>query len=317
MADAAISIQNLKFRYRGQKRLTLDDISLEIPPGDFLVVMGPSEAGKSTLAATMNGLIPHFFKGKFQGNVTVLGRQTRDARVAELSEQVGIVFQDFEAQLFSTKVDLDVAFGPENFCLPRSVIAERIQKNLERVGLLGLRHRSPSTLSGGQKQKLAIASVLAMDPQILVMDEPTTDLDPASNEEITQGLIGLGLPYRFGFAISTALRMVPMIMANAGTIAQAQRSRGLDLDQGTVLERFRKFLPLLIPVFLSTIRNTHVWGMAIESRGFGARPTRTFYLEMKFKRADISCLIVLFGSLALATYCKIMGYGNIPGLVRF
>ncbi len=136
------------------------------------------------------------------------------------------------------------------------------------------------------------------------------------SEEITQGLIGLGLPYRVGFAISTALRMVPMIVANAYTIIQAQRSRGLDLEQGSLLERFRKFLPLLIPVFLSTIRNTHVWAMAIESRGFGARPKRTFYLEMKFKKADFFGLIILGIVFALATYGKIAGYGEIPGLIR-
>jgi energy-coupling factor transport system permease protein len=137
------------------------------------------------------------------------------------------------------------------------------------------------------------------------------------NEEITQGLIGLGLPYRFGFAVSTALRMVPTIAASAFTIAQAQRSRGLDLDHGNVLERFRKYLPLLIPVFLSTIRNTHVWGMAIESRGFGARPRRTFYLEMKFRKADFLCMIVIAAALVGATACKILGYGEIPGLIRF
>ncbi len=115
------------------------------------------------------------------------------------------------------------------------------------------------------------------------------------NEEITQGLIALGLPYRFGFAISTALRMVPMIVASAYTIAQAQRSRGLDLDHGNLVERLRKFLPLLLPIFLTTIRNTHIWAMAIASRGFGARPTRTFYLEMKFRQADVLCLILLAG----------------------
>ncbi len=137
------------------------------------------------------------------------------------------------------------------------------------------------------------------------------------NEEITQGLIALGLPYRFGFAVSTALRMVPTILASAHTIAQAQRSRGLDLDHGSLMERLRKFLPLLIPVFLSTIRNTHVWGMAIESRGFGARPRRTYYLEMRFRQADWLWMIALATAFAGATACKILGYGDIPGLVRF
>jgi energy-coupling factor transport system ATP-binding protein len=176
----AVIIRDLSYRYRGTKRLALSSISLEVGQGDFVVVMGPSEAGKSTLAACINGLVPHFFKGKFQGDVIVLDKNTRAATVAEMSEQVGMVFQDFEAELFSTNVELEVAFGPENFAVSRDEIARRIDENLRLVGLEHLRNRPPSTLSGGQKQKLAIASVLAMNPRVLVMDEPTTDLDPIS-----------------------------------------------------------------------------------------------------------------------------------------
>ena len=146
--------------------------------------MGPTEAGKSTLAATINGLVPHFFKGRFDGTVTVLGRNTREASVAELSERVGMVFQDFEAQLFSTNVELEVAFGPENLGLLREEMVRRVDESLRLVGLTGFKHRSPATLSGGQKQKLAIASILALKPELLVMDEPTTDLDPESKKEI-------------------------------------------------------------------------------------------------------------------------------------
>lgn len=180
MAEMIVSIQELKYRYRGQKEFALDGINLELSRGEFLVVMGPSEAGKSTLAATINGLIPHFQKGKLLGDVTVMGRNTRENTVAQMSEIVGMVFQDFEAQLFSTNVELEVAFGPENFAIDREEIGRRINENLEYVGLDAFRHRPPSTLSGGQKQKLAIASVLALKPSVLVMDEPTTDLDPIS-----------------------------------------------------------------------------------------------------------------------------------------
>jgi energy-coupling factor transport system ATP-binding protein len=180
MAEPVISIKNLSYRYRGQKERALEDISLDISQGDFLVVMGPSEAGKSTLAATINGLVPHFFRGKFEGQVDVYGKNTQDHTVAVMAEEVGMVFQDFEAQLFSTNVELEVAFGPENFAVARDEIERRIEKNLHLVGLEEYRNRPPSTLSGGQKQKLAIASVLAMQPKILVMDEPTTDLDPIS-----------------------------------------------------------------------------------------------------------------------------------------
>ncbi|MGC9398341.1 MAG: ABC transporter ATP-binding protein [Anaerolineae bacterium] len=184
MSEPVITIQDLYFRYRGRPEPAVDGISFEVEAGDFLVIMGHSEAGKSTLAASMNGLVPHFHRGKFTGDVIVMGRNTRDHTVAQMSELLGMVFQDFEAQLFSTNVELEVAFGPENFAVPREEIARRIDENLKLVGLEALRERSPSTLSGGQKQKLAIASVLAMQTPILVMDEPTTDLDPISKEGV-------------------------------------------------------------------------------------------------------------------------------------
>ncbi|NOZ72426.1 MAG: ATP-binding cassette domain-containing protein [Chloroflexi bacterium] len=180
MTEPTIAVTDLSYRYRGEKHSALDSITLTMNRGEFLVVMGASEAGKSTLAACMNGLIPHFHKGRLKGNVVVLERNTREHKVAEMAEVVGLVFQDFEAQLFSTNVELEVAFGPENFGVDRDEIERRIEESLAYVGLTEFRHRSPSTLSGGQKQKLAIASVLAMHPQVLVMDEPTTDLDPIS-----------------------------------------------------------------------------------------------------------------------------------------
>ncbi|MHC1784336.1 MAG: ABC transporter ATP-binding protein [Anaerolineaceae bacterium] len=180
MSEPIVSIRNLQYRYRGQKEFALKGINIDLARGEFLVVMGPSEAGKSTLAATINGLIPHFQNGKLLGDVIVMDRNTRDNTVAQMAEIVGMVFQDFEAQLFSTNVELEVAFGPENFAVDRDEIKRRINENLDYVGLDACRHRPPSTLSGGQKQKLAIASVLALKPAVLVMDEPTTDLDPIS-----------------------------------------------------------------------------------------------------------------------------------------
>ena len=180
MSEPVVSIRDLQYRYRGQKGFALEGINLTLAPGEFMMLMGPSEAGKSTLAATINGLIPHFHMGKLGGEVVVMERNTKDYSVAQMAELVGMVFQDFEAQLFSTNVELEVAFGPENFAVPREEIKNRIDENLSYVGLEGVRNRPPSTLSGGQKQKLAIASVLALKPQVLVMDEPTTDLDPIS-----------------------------------------------------------------------------------------------------------------------------------------
>lgn len=184
MTEKAIVVNDYSFRYRGSKELALDNVSLEVPKGEFVVLMGASEAGKSTLCVSMNGLIPHYQKGKIKGNITILGNDTQENRIADMAEYVGLVFQDFEAQLFSTNVELEIAFGPENFGIERREIARRIEENLAYVGLKEFRNRPPSTLSGGQKQKLAIASVLAMQPQVLVMDEPTTDLDPISKQGV-------------------------------------------------------------------------------------------------------------------------------------
>lgn len=137
------------------------------------------------------------------------------------------------------------------------------------------------------------------------------------NESLVMGMIKLGLPYRVGFAISTALRLVPTIAGSLLTISQAQRSRGLDLDSGNIFERLRKFIPLLIPVFISTIRSTNVFGMALESKGFGAREDRTFYLKMKMHTLDY-VLLILGGLFVIATiYFNLNGYGDIPGLIRF
>ncbi len=137
------------------------------------------------------------------------------------------------------------------------------------------------------------------------------------NEELVLGLIKFGLPYRVGFALSTSLRLVPTTADSLQTIAQAQRSRGLDLESGNVLERLRKWLPLLIPVFITTIRSTNIFGMALESKGFGARPDRTFYLQTEMHTIDW-VLLILGGIITVtAVYLNILGYGSIPGLHRF
>ena len=180
----AISIEDLTFTYREGERPALQDIQGQIEDGTFVVVMGHGGAGKSSLCCSLNGLIPNFFRGQYHGRVLVKGQDVARHKVAEMSRVVGLVLQDFEAQLFSTNVELEMAFGPENHCLPRHEIERRIQHYLSFVGLEKLRQRDPATLSGGQKQRLAIGSVLALEPQILVMDEPTTDLDPQGREEV-------------------------------------------------------------------------------------------------------------------------------------
>jgi len=166
-------------------------LNLEVRPGERVAVLGPSEAGKSTLALCLQGLIPRMIKGDFRGRVEVDGCLTTACRPRELAARVGILFQDFEAQLFCTRVDQEVAFGPENLGLPREELARRVQKSLAQVGLSGFDHREPTTLSGGQKQLLALAAVLALESPLLVLDEPTTDLDPQAVEDLLTTLEGL------------------------------------------------------------------------------------------------------------------------------
>jgi cobalt transport protein ATP-binding subunit len=180
----AISIEDLTFAYRGQEIPALQHIRSEIDEGSLVVILGHGGAGKSTLCASLNGIVPHFYRGAYQGRVMVKDLEVARHKVADMSRHVGLVLQDFEPQLFSTNVELEMAFGPENLRLPREEIARRIGRYLPFLGLAEFRRREPATLSGGQKQRLAISSVLTLEPEILVMDEPTTDLDPQGREEV-------------------------------------------------------------------------------------------------------------------------------------
>ena len=159
-----------------------------------------------------------------------------------------------------------------------------------------------------------LGSALRIDTMIIA---GVVFLSTTRNEEIVQGMVMLGVPYRFGFAFSTALRLVPTITATTFTIRQAQRSRGLDLDSGNAIQRLRKNIPLVVPAFLSTIRSTNVFGMALDSKGFGARPKRTNYLRVRFGTADWIFLLVLVALLIPGIALWAMGYGRIPGLTKF
>ena len=180
----AITIEDLSFTYPKQNHPALRNLSGSIDQGRWTVLMGREGAGKSTLCFALNGLIPHFFRGNYQGRVRIGGRDPARTKVSEMARRVGLVLQDFEAQLFSTSVELEMVFGLENIGLPRGEMEARIQKYLKWVGLEKMRQREPASLSGGEKQRLAIGSVLAMEPDFLVLDEPTSDLDPAGRQAI-------------------------------------------------------------------------------------------------------------------------------------
>jgi energy-coupling factor transport system ATP-binding protein len=183
-ADGAASLESVSFTYQGGGGPALREINLALRPGETVGIMGASGAGKSTLAKCLNRIVPAFEDGDFRGVVRIAGNHLGEARVCEVAPSVGMVFQDFESQLFSTNVAHEVAFAMEQVGLPREEIVARIQPALEAVGLSGFDDRDPTSLSGGEKQRLAIASVLALRPQVIILDEPTTDLDPEGKAEV-------------------------------------------------------------------------------------------------------------------------------------
>jgi energy-coupling factor transport system ATP-binding protein len=180
----AAEMHNVVFTYDGAGSPALRGVDLTLKPGEMVGIMGASGAGKSTLAKCLNRLVPAFERGAFDGRVWIHGRSLDGTRVSDIAPLVGMVFQDFEAQLFSTNVALEVAFTMQQIGMTREEIAARIEPALAAVGLSGFGHRDPTSLSGGEKQRLAIAAVLALRPSVIVLDEPTTDLDPEGKAEV-------------------------------------------------------------------------------------------------------------------------------------
>ena len=179
-----IEVQELTFKYKNAKKNALQDISLKVDDGDFIGIIGESGAGKTTFCSILNGLIPHHYEGDFYGSVKIDGVDTFDTKPDKLALKVGSVFQDIESQIISQFVEEEILFGLENFGVPADQIEQRIVSALDALGIGELRHREISSLSGGQKQKVVIAAILALEPDILVLDEPTGELDPASSFQI-------------------------------------------------------------------------------------------------------------------------------------
>lgn len=176
-------VENLTFRYRDRAEPAIRDISLELGHGELLLLAGASGCGKTTLARCINGLIPRSYKGEMQGRVLLNGQDTSGLPLAQISQMVGTVLQDPERQILGARVYSEVAFGLENLGLPRAEIQARLEEALEHLGISHLRDRETFHLSGGEKQKVALAGVLAMRPGILLLDEPLASLDPASAQE--------------------------------------------------------------------------------------------------------------------------------------
>jgi len=186
MTEPDITFENFSFSYEETKEPALKNINLRIKKGEVVLVTGPAGAGKSTLCCCINGLIPHFYSGKIEGKILVKGVDTQALTIGQLNTQVGLVFQDPESQLFNFTVEDEIAFGPENLGIEPDKVNALVDEMIRRVRLEGYNKRNPLTLSGGEKQACAIASILAMSPNIVIFDEPTSNLDPIGTQSVLQ-----------------------------------------------------------------------------------------------------------------------------------
>jgi energy-coupling factor transport system ATP-binding protein len=179
-----IQLNHVTYTYPNQTTPALADFSAVIQPGEFVLVVGPSGAGKSTFLRSLNGLVPHFYGGRWAGRAEVFGRDPVALAPRGMADLVGFVFQDPEAQFVVDTVEDELAFAMENFALTPATMRKRVEEVLDQMGIAHLRSRRISTLSGGEKQRVALASVLALQPEVLVLDEPTSQLDPQAAEEV-------------------------------------------------------------------------------------------------------------------------------------
>jgi energy-coupling factor transporter ATP-binding protein EcfA2 len=181
---AVIESKSLTYTYPGASKPSISDVTIKVEKGEFVLITGPSGCGKTTLCRCFNGLIPHFYQGELTGEMIVAGKDVTKFQTHELAKHVGLVFQNPENQLFALSIEKDVAFGLENLGFSRPEMRERVDWALKLTGIYDIRDRSPHEVSGGQQQRVAIAAVLAMQPEIIVLDEPTSFLDPLSAERI-------------------------------------------------------------------------------------------------------------------------------------
>ena len=228
LPEPNVMLRDVSYSYPHESGLTLDSVSWSIRTGDFVVVTGPSGSGKSTLLRCLNGLVPHFSGGRFGGEARVFGIDTRDHGPRRLAEHVGFVFQDPEAQAVARFVEDDIAFGLEQAGLPRIEMRKRVEEVLDLLGIAALRSRDIATLSGGERQRVAIAGAMARRPDLLVLDEPTSQLDPWGADEVLTALHRLNDD--LGLSIVLAEHRLERVASSADVI-RIVRSDGTIIDR--------------------------------------------------------------------------------------
>ena len=202
MPDTIIKYNNFYFRYKKNPNYQLENINLEIKKSKFILLVGETGSGKTTLIKSMNGLIPQFYAGFYKGNVIVNGKDTVETPISELSTEIGIVFQNPENQLISLDVEHEIAFGLENIGVSKEIMEKRIKECIKVTEIEHLVDKAPFELSGGEQQRVAIASILALEPKVLILDEPTALLDPYMAQKIINLLKKIQLDQKITIIIS-------------------------------------------------------------------------------------------------------------------
>jgi energy-coupling factor transport system ATP-binding protein len=218
-----LKVENLSFTYRRGTIPALKGINLSIRAGEFVGITGPAGAGKTTLLSCINGVIPHYYVGDLHGKVIVDGLDVAASKFRELASHVGTVFEDPDFQMVSISVEEEVAFGPENLGLPSREIEVRVQDALQKTRIPNLRERAISTLSGGQKQRVAISAVLSMLPKVLLLDDPTSELDPVGTQEVITALRELNR--QVGITVIMVSQDVERLVENADRLLLLSEGR--------------------------------------------------------------------------------------------
>ncbi len=186
-----IKIYDLYFKHKPEDDYLLKGLNLEVKEGEILALIGQSGCGKSTLLSIICGIIPHIRRGCIEGQVKLMGEEVKNIKIKDIAKRVGIVFQDPDSQIFLPTVEDEIAFGPENLMVPREEIGHRIQRALKAVRMEAYRYENPNNLSGGQKQLIALASILAMEPSIFLFDEIMAQLDEEARRQVKKIMLDL------------------------------------------------------------------------------------------------------------------------------
>lgn len=268
MTEPIVKVSNLTYYYPEEDQPVLRDINLEIEPGEFVLIVGPSGCGKSTLALCLNGIIPNVLGGAIKGRVWIDGTDTRKSTVYELGTKIGIVFQDPDSQLCNLYVEDEIAFGPANLMMDREEVKSRVDKALIDVGESEIKSKLIFEISGGQKQRVAIASILAMEPKIVLFDEPTANLDPLGAVQI--------------FALMKALnrqkRITVIVIEHNVDSVMSRADRVLLMDEGAIKfngpprELMRKRGRFIIDTLGLRIPQVSELALGLEEKGLALSP---------------------------------------------